>query len=75
MRSLDAATGDLHFVDLIGALPRIVEYQQRLVRLYESAVQQLESPSAAAIVANILKQHVSMLEELIALTNDTSAAS
>ncbi len=76
MRSLDAATGDLHFVDLIQALPRIVEYQQRLVRYYESAGPQLtETPSAAAIVANILKLHVTMLEELLALTNDTSASS
>jgi len=76
MRSLDAGTGDLHFVDLIQALPRIVEYQQHLIRLYESAGQQLtECPSASTIVANILKQHVMMLEELHALTNDTPAAS
>ncbi len=76
MRSLDATTGDLHFVDLIQALPRIVEYQQRLVRLYESAGQQLvECPSAYSVVANILKQHVTMLEELLALTNGTLVAS
>jgi len=76
MRSLDAATGDLHFVDLTQTLPRIVEYQQRLIRLYEDAGPQLsETPSAAMIVANILEQHMAMLAELLALTDHTHTAS
>ncbi len=76
MRNPDATTGDLHFVDLAQVLPRIVDYQQKLVRLYEAAGQRLsDTPSASNIVSDIALHHVLMLAELQAQANKTSNAS
>lgn len=74
-RGIDVMTGDLHFQELGGAVPRVISEQGHLIALYQRALGRLgDEPEAAAIVGQIVEQHRADLSALERAACDPTAS-
>ena len=73
-RGIDVMTGDLHFQELGGAVPRVISEQGHLIALYQRASERLgDEPEAAAIVGRIVERHRTDLSALERAACDPTA--